>query len=266
MKMIGITIVLSIVAVLRSYTLTMATTIMTGVNLTATLGCGSYNNFVNMRTDRTNDYRLSDALQGRYASMDHRQLLQYYSRWQGSIVHEYLKLTNKTKLDTSILFDVVQKKRSPSDKSVAVLHVRLGDVVTNGTLLWKTATRYHGRYQYVFSESYYKHVIHKYNLTSSVRNITIVGSTLHSSGLDNFIQSFYYVELLTKYLESQGFQVSQRIDCGTPDQDFLLMASTQTFIQGGGGYSQIAASMVRMVGNQVIFDPNYKPRLQTKTK
>ena len=110
----------------------MATTIMTGVNLTATLGCGSYNNFVNMRTDRTNDYRLSDALQGRYASMDHRQLLQYYARWQGSIVHEYLKLTNKTKLDTSILFDVVQKKKSPSDKSVAVLHVRLGDVVTKG--------------------------------------------------------------------------------------------------------------------------------------
>merc|ERR1712129_477495 len=66
-----------------------------------------------------------------------------------------------------------------------------------------------------------------------------------------------YVKLVRDLFLDHGYQVSQRINCATPDEDIVFMASYKYFITGGGGYSQLVGKMVQNNGGQVFYDPNY---------
>ena len=65
-------------------------------------------------------------------------------------------------------------------------------------------------------------------------------------------QSAKFVGLLKDFLKGKGFIVRVRVNCGTPDEDFLFMSTARYFILGGGGFSRLAATMVRLNGGHDI--------------
>ena len=135
--------------------------------------------------------------------------------------------------------------RPPGD-GTAVVHLRLGDVVRHALTeeawgviddreaLWKKGTKY------LLNSDYYTSCAGKMRSSPpAIDAVTIVYS--HSHGLDLEIpDSVAYRDMVAKVFSSSGLSVTYRSD-GTPDDDFVYMCSAKSFVQGGGGYSEIAA-------------------------
>ena len=49
-----------------------------------------------------------------------------------------------------------------------------------------------------------------------------------------------------------GYRVMERINCGTPDEDFVYMSSAKYFVPGGGGYSRTVGKLVTRNGGTVV--------------
>mmetsp|Transcript_28269 Transcript_28269/g.60245 ORF Transcript_28269/g.60245 Transcript_28269/m.60245 type:complete len:93 (+) Transcript_28269:695-973(+) len=65
------------------------------------------------------------------------------------------------------------------------------------------------------------------------------------------------VKQVRDLFSEHGYQVSQRINCGTPDEDFIFMSSYKYYITGGGGFSQLVGNMVERNGGKVFYEPKY---------
>merc|ERR1719498_43149 len=101
-----------------------------------------------------------------------------------------------------------------------------------------------------------------------ITDIVIIGSSYHSNerrdSKEMYIRktdlSFEYVGLLQRFLEQNGFRVFTRINCGSPDQDFIFMSSASLFIQGCGSYSRYVGRMVERNGGKILYVPHYNTK------
>ena len=207
-------------------------------------------------------YRFSDALQGNLRNPVESVRTEYAEQFGSTnIVSEYYAKTDSVHLRPDILYEVLKPKLLTTvRKDTAVLHLRLGD--TTCIDCWdkmrhiKLTNRL--AYYYVFSKAYYEHILQSLKTTTDVTSVIITASTYHGHITEEtFANAMEYVKLVRDLFSDHGYQVSQRINCATPDEDIVFMASHKYFITGGGGYSQLVGKMVQNNGGQVFYDPNY---------
>ena len=222
-------------------------------------------------------YRLSDAIGGWYfadwTKTKHKIYTpkslaeEYQQKWGDNIVTEYFNATNRT-AEYHTLYKIVQKYKDPSRPQrgvTAVQHLRLGN--TACIECWYTPTSYSAKTKklYIFPKQYYEHILGQV-VAKNVSTVIIVAATSHSNfkTIQNAASSVGNILQMAHFWRHKGFNVRVRLDCGTPDEDFIRMSNAQVFIQGGGGYSKIAGHMVRLNRGAVIFDQAYIKNLQLK--
>jgi len=197
-------------------------------------------------------YRLGDAIRGWYFRTQNSKyrnwLLKYYEKFgNSSLVTEYFTLTSHPQ-KFNILWKVVKPKVQPLPEHTAVVHLRLGD--TNCIECWndernrKNPDKAWSRY--VYSRTHYEEIIRKLAKTD-VSTIIITASTYHSWGnqTEGYKKGMRYVKLVNDLFTKHGYRVQERINCGTPDEDFIFMSSAKYFVPAGGGFSKLVAKMVK---------------------
>ena len=60
-----------------------------------------------------------------------------------------------------------------------------------------------------------------------------------------------YIQHMVEYWQKRGYNVRVRSN-GSPDDDFVNMATSRVFVQGGGGYSGFIAKVSDKLGNKVL--------------
>lgn len=137
-----------------------------------------------------------------------------------------------------------------------VLHLRLGDVIRRDGC-WEMGCPFfhsaHAAHNYVYPKRYYEAILPSIPKT---KPIMIVGNPYHGKREGQVEKNLQYLRKVVCFFRSHGFMVIYFGDNKTPDEDFLAMISTSTFIQGGGGYSRIAASILKLKHKEVIFKNN----------
>ena len=203
-------------------------------------------------------YRLSDALKGYYQrnnKISRWTMLKNYEKFGNTLVRQYFSVqTNETlhKMDLEILYHIVKSRLENVPNDVVVLHLRLGD--TTCLECWNKRTTLKGsRYVYVYPRTYYEQIIQKL-LGKNISTIIISGATYYSSGdmSDIYKDSMKYVKLVRDLFTEHGYRVMERINCGTPDEDFVYMSSAKYFVPGGGGYSRNVGKLVTRNGGTVV--------------
>ncbi len=168
--------------------------------------------------------------------------------WPKSIMSEYFNLA-KDYGNIEILKKIANK-RIQNTSSDTVLHIRGGDTITNASKQWHEYTGFNSnnnRRIYVFPKDYYKKIIAKLKVGTQ---ITIVVSTVHWTKA--YDENIKYINYVYDFFKKSGFNMSLRLNQGTPDEDLVFMSNTKIFIQGGGGYSSLISKLVEKNGNQKI--------------
>ena len=214
---------------------------------------------------RWTHYRLGDAINGYYLNSKGyslQRLIDEYRHFGDTIVSTYFNFTNRTN-ELNILYNAT-KKWIPKYRPDCVLHIRMGDVIVHNDY-WSHARVYHNGYLYVYPKQYYERMVvsmKKYNVSS----VVLVGASYHLMGTTH-VQNYNkkYLQQITTFLRKHGFKVYERINCGTPDEDFAFMSSARVFVQGGGGYSRFVGRMVRISGGTVLWDRKMVNELMNRT-
>jgi hypothetical protein len=144
------------------------------------------------------------------------------------------------------------------------LHARTGDVMT-GNDCWRvqcsqiSCPRCHVQHNrsYVFPKAYYTSILGK---IPSGSTIVVVSNPYHfvnaeersRHGQVTISRSKIYLEQLVAYLSERGFCPIYHGDDKTPDEDFVMMATSDIFIAGGGGFSAFAADIVKRRGGLAV--------------
>ena len=217
-------------------------------------------------------YRLTDAIKGYYfrVSKFHpvRKSFSYifnlYSlKFGPTLVTDYFSMTNSSKLNSTLFFQILQPKFLELPYDTAVVHLRLGD--TTCLECWNNRTTYgkSGKV-YVYPRTYYEHVLRLLNRTNVTK--LILTSSTYFRGTDRYMKfsartknvnetyttSMKYVNQIDNFFMRHGYQVSHNINCGLPDEDFIFMASSKYFVPGGGGFSRLIGNMVKMNSGHVL--------------
>jgi hypothetical protein len=159
-----------------------------------------------------------------------------------------------------------------------VVHLRIGDVIENvshsledflggdvtsdstrqpvshhkmGNLTWEGTVTGAGTQGYVKSAAYYTGVMQSYPSDGNY-HVTLIGGTHKNVPM---VKSLQYVQAIRIMFEAHGFTVVERISTcpsiASADADFTVMANATVFVPSGGGYSGLAAELVRIRGNCV---------------
>ena len=146
-----------------------------------------------------------------------------------------------------------------TSSDVAVMHVRLGDVLDLSHCTRNISTpedfsgvrdkmaevfekglRLYKNKSYVLSRQYYEQAIEE--LPKEVRTVVVMSGSMCSHVDPNPIRhigpvrSLAWQSELRAFLEGKGFRVVLH-KADTPDEDLAYMSSARTFIQGGGDFS-----------------------------
>lgn len=196
--------------------------------------------------------------------------------YPGTIICEYEKRTHE-KHDIKTLAAIVKEHSAttalPSPNQV-VLHVRLGDGLM-GDHCWENHEDCRPRHAdppfYCFPKSYYENILGEIPPNSE---IVVLGSPRHLRKTEgdeqaqsrvqdgNFTRDETYVDQLVQFFEEGGRSVTRRESSMNPDHDFVFMCYAKTLIEGGGGYSRLAAEVVESLGGKVILKQKLYPDIQ----
>lgn len=110
--------------------------------------------------------------------------------------------------------------------------------------------------QYAFSKEWYSKVLEDLDRLTSISVVVILGDKRHwTRSLDprqgDFTVDEVYLENIASFFRSQHRKTFV-MSPGTPDEDFALLCSSRVFVQGGGGYSALVGSVVRVRGGLVL--------------
>ena len=190
-------------------------------------------------------------------------------QWYNSLGCTFLQLREQfqnTPRD-DLLQRLFQKSNQNNQKNqqdvqhTTVVHVRVGDVMnkdscyeTNGCY-WKHGTGIHQ--QYVYGKRIYEQVLAHIPTTN---RILVIGSPHHvnprlGDHLVRIQRSEKYIQQLVDFFRTKGHCTTYQGDDVPPDKAFLAMARSVSFVQGGGGFSEMAGILVKMNGGTVIDIP-----------
>jgi len=217
-----------------------------------------------------NDYRISDGIE-------------YYpwspgcERFPNSIVCEYRKKT-PTKRNLTVLLEVLQLQNwSPREAPEVAAHLRLGDSlcaygeISNGCPTadviapdcWRNPSHcWRGSLPNIYAypkESYL-------SITAQLpeaSHIVVISEKRHWTRTKDprngtFVADDQYIDDFKALFEGLGHTVQLR-EPETPDMDFAFACSAKVFLQGGGGFSRLIASVVQASGRRVITPTPIEP-------
>eukprot|EP00941_MAST-03F_sp_MAST-3F-sp1_P005891 g5891.t1 len=210
------------------------------------------------------DYRLGDAWWGFFFQrkenpnpiMTPKELRELYeSKFPGNIISEYYTETNLP-YDCTILHSIVIKRalewNISHKKDMVVVHLRLGDVVTNAKELWHERKRYHYTgISYLYTKKEFTMIANRLK-KKNIKDITVMGSSVHSRKMEDHKESIVFKNLVVKLFRSYGFFVVERFNVGTPDEDFVFASTAPYIVHSEGGYSALIGRMVQMGGGSKI--------------
>ena len=205
------------------------------------------------------------------------------SHFPDSLACQYMRATWRTK-DWSTMTRLVRQYDpdvAPPPDTVAV-HLRVGDVLDftpcpipwgdgDGGKIgndWSVQDFLHGRLsnrmqhsieQYLLPIAMYDQKLKK--LPRNVTRVALVGAS-HIDLHGNYARSSEYINALRDFFRSKGFAVTLELG-NNPDRDFVYMARSKHFIQGGGGYSFLVAGAVHQLGGNIICYTWYPPSYRT---
>ena len=212
------------------------------------------------------DYRLSDAVRGSLNIPPKKVRKEFADKFgSATIVSEYFAKTDSKSLRPDVLYEVIKPKLLATvGNDTAVLHLRSGDTACRDC--WDQVGHLHWANRlsniYVFPKAYYEHILQSLKNIPAVTSVVIATSLYHGLLRDGDISvAMLNVKQVRELFSEHGYHVSERVDCGTPDEDFIFMSSHRHFIIGGGGYSQLLGKMVKHNGGQVFYDPDYLCKL-----
>ena len=110
------------------------------------------------------------------------------------------------------------------------------------------------------SKEYYESIADKLSLmlnTSSNPQVLIIASPFHWTRSHDYRNGDYsvdscYCNHVAGFLMDLGFDPVLRSPVRSPDEDLCVMSRSRIYIQGGGGFSRLAAKMVKRRGGTVI--------------
>ena len=230
---------------------------------------GTNNNTV-LLSGKWNDYRIGDGVALRPDAPGCDQ-------YPDSIVCAYQKYSSEPNNITALLrvLDAYRTQQSTMSANAIVVHVRLGDGLcaqfdqlcrgdkTHTPNCWEddsdcwfdpqSSTK-----QYAFSERWYENVMLDLSTYRGQRAVFILGDKHHWTRTPDPRKDYSvddaYLENVKIFFRSL-FQCVHILEAGDPDEDFALMCSARTFVQGGGGYSALIAQVIEARGG-TVFKPN----------
>jgi len=216
-----------------------------------------------------NDYRIGDGIARRPDAPG-------CGRFPGSIVCEYSKKTREPN-DIGALIHVLDSKAwnfAVADPYTVLVHVRLGDGLcaqidepcrgeargtpdcwTNDSDCWYDEGS--NTKQYAYSKHWYFQVLQDLQHTEAKRMV-VLGEKRHWTRTPdprngNFSIDDAYLANLADFFRPNFPQVELR-EPKFPDEDFFFLSSAKFFVQGGGGFSDLVAQIVKSRGG-VVFKP-----------
>lgn len=179
--------------------------------------------------------------------------------YPNSIVSEYMKRTDKDN-DFETLNQIVKERsdiiKNNDLENKIYFHLRTGDVINkfskeNLENILNDNIESIGKYKRYFKTK--KEYIKIIDKLPDIKNLVLISSVKGGGGTkpnSNFINSYTYINHITKIFEEKGFVVEKRLN-QDPDEDFIIMSSSKHFIPSKGGYSQLIKSMVNLNNNFV---------------
>ena len=216
-------------------------------------------------------YRLADIVKEQWLNWTPDQLTNWKAfeicnpfvcqHWPNSLGCQFLqhrKQQPEATRDTLLLELIRENKKADAniDDTTTVVHVRLGDVMTSNDCFHTNECRFkHSKeyyQQYVFGSNVYKNLLPNIPIRN---NILIVGSPYHGLKRHKDVhkelkikRSQIYLKQLLHFFRKHGYCADYQGDTTLPDQAFLAMVSSSSFVIGGGGFSTLAGNIVSMNG------------------
>lgn len=168
------------------------------------------------------------------------------------------KLSDNYKLLNQIIIEKIKNEKINIDnvKNTAVVHLRVGDILddpnyknSKDKLLHKFnknipddeasySTKLLPNW-YIRSKDYYLKQISKLK-QKNIKNIIIIAGSHINIG--NYELSTFYINLVKKLFEDNGFNVKLRL-ANHPDDDIILVSQSKYFIPAQGSYSQLLSEV-----------------------
>lgn len=192
------------------------------------------------------NYRLGDTIKGMY------NLRQQSGKYPGSIAEEYVKLTSeleKKNNNFEVLHKIIKnrsKNNKIPDKNDIVIHIRLGDSITkfdNGKIKYL-------RNNWATNINKLDNILETFRKNKSTSKIYLVYGA-HKKNI-NLKANHKFLEKIENIFKKYNFKYEKKND--NPDDDFLFMCNSKTFIKSGGGFSRIISQIVKSNGGK-IYDP-----------
>eukprot|EP00937_MAST-01D_sp_MAST-1D-sp2_P007574 g7574.t1 len=208
-----------------------------------------------------NNYRLGDVVKQLPDALG-------CSDYPDTIACAYTRATTEPE-DYTVLLRILREKVHPDvpgSKDI-VIHMRVGDGI-KGPDCWRdVADCFSNAYQitaqawarmlYALPRTYYEPLLPALPSARDGYRVVLVGNaghnTRHGNSKQGLLETEYsatYVRNIAAFFEAHGYDVFVR-DNRDPDSDFIYMARAQTFVQGGGGYSALAAQMLAVLTTQI---------------
>ena len=199
-------------------------------------------------------YRLGDCISGMWNPDN---------SFNGTIAKNYKDRTTEND-NFDILNEVVPTISSSNE---FVIHIRLGDVIENVSAtvdeMWKTTTVSFGHHvfqkaHYIQPKKYWEEVVNW--IPSNINNVTIVYG--HHKSVDNR-KSKEYLDKLEHLFTKNNIKIKY-ISSKDPDKDFTILCNAKYYVPTAGGFSLMAAEIVKKRGGKVFESAEDKLNLKIK--
>lgn len=225
--------------------------------------CDYDEGYLHSLTEKWSGYRLADALSGWYfrdkiegQKISREQLIDLYKIYGPNFVVSYFQnFQQSPDINLQPFYTLIKSYLLSLSPKLAVIHIRTGDTMCDTS--WDNPTMYRinqrGMKMYTFPGKYYEYVSQELRKLN-VKEVIISTSTYHSeSDIDKNMLSMKYISKIKHFFEDEGFRTNVRLNCDTPDNDYIFMSSAKIFVQGGGGYSRFISRIVEKNNGTVIY-------------
>lgn len=199
------------------------------------------------------NYRLSDIFNGYVYNLQMKKndlkFNDYINKYKDTIAYKYVEKCKNLKQkwgNIKVLEEISRKK----EREKTTLHLRIGDVLVG----YDEKKNYFKKleslpYKYFYQIDEYQEIIQILKKKKIKKIYLFYGNHKKHWNKANDI----YIKKIKEKFKENNIEL-ETDNLGNPDDDFIKMSNSEIFIQSGGGFSKIIASLVKLRGGMVL-DP-----------